>query len=104
MIGGELPVASKSATSNRSNKFSIVFVVKDLLPGKYCAFFPGYVPGLNVGSAKSTLPKSTAELLNCLSWGPTSVKSLGTLFMLSFISVINDAFCSLGLVAEIEPV
>ena len=36
-----------------------------------------------------TLPNKSTELLNCVCNGPTSFKSLGTLFILSFNNVIN---------------
>ena len=37
-----------------------------------------------------TLPNNCTELLNCFWSGPTSAKSLGTLFMLSFIKTMLD--------------
>ena len=39
-----------------------------------------------------TLPNNWTELLNCFWSGPTSVKSLGILFILSFIKTIWDVW------------
>ena len=49
------------------------------IPGKYCTFDVVVL---------LTLPKSWTELLNCFWSGPTSDKSLGILFILSFIKTI----------------
>ena len=42
----------------------------------------------------STLPNNCTELLNCFWSGPTSDKSLGTLFILSFIKTVCDVLPS----------
>ena len=66
------------------------------LDGKYCLLttpklvdIPGTVP---VATPKvfSTLPNNLTELLNCFWSGPTSDKSLGILFILSFNNVICE--------------
>ena len=42
----------------------------------------------------TTLPNNSTELLNCLCSGPTSDKSLGTLFILSFNKTTWDVLPS----------
>ena len=45
-------------------------------------------PALVPTNVFCTLPNNCTELLNCFWSGPTSAKSLGTLFILSFIKTI----------------
>ena len=62
-----------------SSAVSIFIAVSDNVPGKYCT--------LEV-AVFSTLPNSWTELENCFWSGPTSSKSLGILFILSFNKTI----------------
>ena len=63
-----------------SSDVAILIAVSVNIPGKNCI--------LVVAELFSTLPYNCTELLNCFCSGPTSDKSLGTLFMLSFINTI----------------
>ena len=49
---------------------------------------------INTSLVFSTLPNNLTELLNCLCSGPTSVKSLGILFILSFIKTVCEVLPS----------
>ena len=71
---------------------AILIAVSVLVPGKDCLLFLGslVVAGVLTTKVFSTLGNNWTELLNCFWSGPTSAKSLGTLFILSFIKTMFD--------------
>ena len=94
MLSDEYKIGSLDELSWKTSKamlesvaVAMLIAVSVFIPGKYCKLFLEAL-ALVPTTVLVTLPDNWTELLNCFCSGPTSAKSLGTLFILSLNNTI----------------